>query len=207
MNKPLIALGLVALFALTSPLASASATYDEGLNGRVIILAGPRVVPSNPVFQETDFYKVNMRPGDHISVQLTYTPDGTAGVKNDLDLTLLLPSGAPCSLPLPPTPDALLCTVNSRVARTTCTDTAASSHHHPALGDDPNEAIDYTVPSGGETGTYTLLVRGFLIVTSGQAYTVSIDATSAGSALPVVHDDVNTPETTFITTGVNCQLA
>lgn len=195
MHKPLTVVAVVAMMALIAPLASANAAFDDSLPGRVPVLLGPAFLQSNPVFQSTRLYTVSLKPGDHLGAHLTWDAAGPTG--NDLDLTLLLPSGAPCSLPLPPTPDALLCTVNSRVARTTCTDTAASSHNHQLTGGPADERIDYTVPAGGETGTYTLLVRGFLITTASQNY--HIDITTAAGV-------VQGPLTTFITTGVNCEL-
>jgi hypothetical protein len=206
MQKTLGIVGLVALLALTSPLSSASASYSDVMPSKVVVLAGPQSMPSNPLFQASKEYDITANVGDTVSATLHYDQAGTT-FANDLDLTLLLPSAAPVPLPIPPTPDTIVAIAGTRVARTTCTDAAAQSANHPALGEPTDEALSFTVPSGGETGRYALVVRGFLM-SADQPYTVSISVTAAGGrdVTNVVAPVPLGPATTLITTNPHCEL-
>jgi len=207
MKKTLGVLALVALFALTSPLASASNTYTDVMPGKASLLTPQLAFPSNPILQSSKEYDITAGVGDTISASLTYANTGTP-VANDLDLTLLLPSAAPVPLPIPPGPDTILAIAGTRVARTTCTDAAAQSASHPLLGGGFDESLAFTVPSGGEVGRYALVVRGFLM-TSDQEYTLTITVISGGSdvtASRVVAPIPFGPATTLITTNPHCQL-
>ncbi|MCA1812723.1 MAG: hypothetical protein LC624_02080, partial [Halobacteriales archaeon] len=171
MQKTLGAIALVALMALTSPLASASVTFDDALHvNDALLTANLKMPASTPIFQSSKQYDVTVGTGDTISATLTYTNAATAAVGNDLDLTLLVPSAAPVPLPIPPDQATILAIAGTRVARTTCTDAAAQSTNHPALGEPTGEALSFTVPAGGEVGKYALVVRG-LFMTTDQPYT------------------------------------
>jgi hypothetical protein len=199
----LAVLAVVAMMALVSPLANASTSFQAQLPGRVPLVTGPAFLPSNPLLQSAAEYTIAMVPGDRIVAHLAWdTASGPTG--DDLDLTLLKPSGAPIPLPIPPGVGDVQALLASREARETCSDTAASSHNHQATGGPATEDIDLTVPSDGESGAYTLLVRGWVITTAGPLYTLDLTvlhdgADTSGSVAPGV-------VTEFITTAPNCEL-
>jgi hypothetical protein len=201
---------LLSLLTLVPP-ADASVTYNQ-----VLPPQPPFAIPvpwSTPVLQSTHEYDMNLLRGDQVSVSLTWTAGGP--VPNDLDLTVLLPSGGPCVLVLDPrNPDfvaSLMCTANSRVGRTTCTDAIAESNNHQLLGGPSSEAVAFTVPPAGEEGRYAILVRGWT-VTSAQPYTLAVTVirggtdTSSNVGLPVIVPPNGPPASAFITTNPNCQL-
>jgi hypothetical protein len=162
---------------------------------------------SIPVLQSTDQYNVVLNPGDTVTATLSYA-DTSAGQLggNDLDLTLLLPSQAPIPIVLPPTQDFIVKIVTSRVARTTCTDSAIESNNHPAAGGAFGESISFTVPANGEAGTYALLVRGFL-VTVDQPYSLSLSVGDAnGRDLTAARAPALAAPTTLVTTNPHCEL-
>jgi hypothetical protein len=190
--------------------ANASRTYTGIITATTPLGLVPASVPySTPVIQTTHQINVAAGPGDTISATLTYadTSGGTLG-GNDLDLTLLLPSAAPIPIIVPPPDPVGFATVlvTSRVTRATCMDAAAESDNKPLLGEPTSESLSFTVPAGGETGAYALLVRGFLATTD-QPYSATVTVTDSGGA------DVTTARTpalvtltTLYTTNPHCEL-
>ncbi|HEV8361843.1 MAG TPA: hypothetical protein VGR28_15450 [Candidatus Thermoplasmatota archaeon] len=207
-------LSLAAVAMLLLPTASASLTFNENITASTVVVAA--TVPySTPLFQSSVQYRFNLAPGDSLDATLTWsdTAVGTP-VGNDLDITVFLPSVGPVPIDLS-TPDAIVATVQGsvavRVARQTCTDAIAESNNHALLGDPQgSEAVSFAVPAGGETGTYVVLVRGF-VVTTDQPYTLSVTVTSGGAdvtaarVVPFPGLPGGQP-TTFITTNPYCQL-
>lgn len=197
---------LLGVLLLAAPFAASTATYSGVLTVHDLNLTQAAVpMPlSNPVFQSAQQFNINLQPGLTVTATLRWA-DTSAGQLggNDLDLTLLLPSAAPVPLPIPPTTATVLAIASSRVARTTCTDSAAESSAHPGGA---SESISFTVPAGGEIGPYALMVRAF-VMTANQPYTVDIHVgDDNGRDLTAARVTQLLGETTLITTNPHCQL-
>lgn len=208
---------LVALLAV--PPVDASSTFNESLISNPAFLVGQLVLPaSTPVLQSSRQYNFNLQRGDSIDVALSWD-DATNGapLANDLDLRLLLPSAAPVPINTDPAnPGAIVASVTGsvavRLARQTCTDAAARSNSHAALGGANGvEGFSFTVPADGEQGTYSLMVLGFLL-TASQPYSLTVTITSGGADVTGARllpfpGGFASQQTVFITSAPYCQVA
>jgi hypothetical protein len=202
---------LVALLIFVPLNANAAQTFTGVINAVTSASPAPTSAPySTPVLQDYDQISVQAGPGVTIAASLSYTDSsgGTAG-GNDLDLTLLLPSSAPIPVITDPTNPAFIPFVQavaaSRVTRAACIDAAAESDNKPLLGEGAGESLSFTVPAGGETGTYALLVRGFL-VTADQAYSLDVSVADADGRDITAGSAVKILTSTIITTNPHCEL-
>jgi hypothetical protein len=199
------ALVLVTL-ALLAPLGAGAATYQGLLTVHDINLT-VEMVPmpvANPVFQSAQQFNILLQPGLTVTAALRWTDTSGGNLGgNDLDLTLLLPSAAPVPLPVPPPPATVVAIASSRVARTTCTDSAAESSQHPGGS---SEALSFTVPAGGESGTYALMVRSWIMSTN-QPYALDLFVgDDNGRDLTAQRVVQLGGETTLITSNPHCQV-
>lgn len=188
------------------PLASAG-TVRTGIIGFQAPLLGPLEVTSNPLVQNADTHAATLSPGMRIVASLSWSDTSGSAVPNDLDLGLGPPSAPPT--PLFPTslqdvlPWAQL-TAAATIVRATCSNFVAQSHEHSPLANGA-EALDYTVPAGGESGAYRLTVNGFLVQTD-QPYTLSItilDADGADVTASALGAQTYTP---FVRSSAHCQF-
>lgn len=200
-----LAVAALAGLLLIAPLTMTSAS--ESRSGIIFASASGAVPVSTPVAQNATSHLVSLAPGRTVTAVLSWTDSsgGTLG-GNDLDLALGVPSAPPVPIN-PPADPALIpawaqAHVQGTLIRATCSNFATDSTAHVGGS---SESISYTVPAGGETGNYRVIVTGFL-VTVDQAFDVTITVTDSGG------NDITTAalgaeiQESFIRTSAHCQF-